>query len=300
LIVIDRQWQENSDSGFDFGVLVWKEKEDKPYFLKLLPDDYISWTIVGPKRCIGSRNSNGDLIKCPEMTMVSIRKRQCGPCSAMDFFDPCIRCSGKSCNATKEREERCTNTDYAVYLALFSDKTFKVGVSVKSRILIRWIEQGADYGTIITEVRGGMRARQIEDILAKITIMKKRVHPTRKSDGILKKLSFDEAQDRATQLIDSFEHHNFDFKIHINDITDLTKYYNLTNMGTQPIPWLERKTTIDGKQLFGHIVGMKGSHLVTRIKNAFTITNIHHLIGYTINSEKEIKAVTQSGLLDYL
>jgi hypothetical protein len=299
VIFIDREWHRNSNSGFDFGILVWKENETEPRFLQLMPDDYISWTLLGPKHCVGSRSNTGGLKRCPEIAIVGKDKQRCGPCSAVDAYDPCIRCSGQSCNADKERAEKCAQTEYVVYLALFSGKILKVGVSVKRRFLTRWVEQGADFGIILTNVKGGQDARNIEYTLSKNLNLGKRVQTTRKSNGILHELSYNDAQECLEEFKKSFDKSNFEFDLKLGKLTNLTKFYNLSDLHTKPMQWLESKSSIDGTQLFGHIVGMKGSILVTRIKNWYTYANVRKMIGYTIDSEKEINAVTQSGLLDY-
>lgn len=299
MIVIDSEWKQNANKSFNFGVLVWEAQSDEPHFLQLLPDEPISWTILGPKRCIGSRNNSGKMLKCPELTTLGKNKQRCGPCSAIDIYDPCIRCTGKSCNANEERAEKCAKTEYAVYLTLFSDKTLKVGVSVERRIITRWVEQGADYGMILVKVRGGMIARNIENILSKDTILRKSVHPSRKSSVISESLKDDEAIKHVSAFKESLDFSLYDFDFDFGRLTNLSKHYNLSEIQATPSEWLDSHSRIDGNQLFGQVVGMKGTHLVTRINNAYTVANLRRMVGYTIDSEREIKAVTQSGLLDF-
>jgi hypothetical protein len=129
--------------------------------------------------------------------------------------------------------------------------------------------------------------------------MRKSIHPSWKSSGILNELSFDEAEVCINQITEEIRSSVSDVDFQIGEVTDITKYYNVSEITATPIPWLEKNSMVDEQQLVGQVVGMKGSHLITRIQNAFTIANIQKLIGYTIDSEREIKAVTQSGLLDY-
>lgn len=297
MLVIESKWKRNAKSSFNFGILIWEKRDSHPHFLQLRPNDQISWTVMGPKRCIGSRSNTGSLNKCPEMSVVKKNKKRCGPCSAVDIYDPCIRCFGRTCNANEERAENCAQTDYIVYLALFSDKSLKVGVSVKHRILTRWVEQGADFGMILTDVKGGKKARNIENLLSKSTILKKSVHPSRKLKGILNQISDNEAHRRIEEFMKILD--EFSFDLHLGKLTNLSEYYNLSEMQAKPMQWLKPKSKVEGKQLLGKVVGMKGSLLVTRIKHAYTIANIQQLVGHTIDCEKEIETVTQSGLLDY-
>jgi hypothetical protein len=299
VILIDSKWQKNRSNGFDFGILIWRDNEEIPQFLSLQPNEKISWTFLGPKRCIGSRSSTGDMVRCPENTIVRKGKRRCGPCSAVDIYDPCIRCIGKSCNANQERAEKCAQTDYVVYLALFSDRSLKVGVSVQHRLLTRWVEQGADYGMVLAKVRGGMKARNIENTLATNTMLKKSVHSSRKAKSISTELSDVEADDCLSKFKESIMKSPFNFDFEFSELTNLTKYYNLQQIQAEPIQWRDSKSKIDGKQLFGDVAGMKGTFLVTQIEHAYTVTNLRQLVGYSIDSEQEISTITQSGLLDY-
>ena len=299
VILIDSEWQKRTNNSFDFGVLIWRDNGEVPQFLTLQPNDSISWTILGPKRCIGSRSGTGGLVRCPENAIVSKGKQRCGPCSAIDIYDPCIRCTGKTCNATQERADKCSRTEYVVYLALFSDRSLKVGVSVEHRLLTRWVEQGADFGMVLTRVRGGMKARNIESTLSSNTMLKKTVHSTRKVKFIVEELSEDEADDCILKFKKSIMQSKFDFDFDFGELTNLTKFYNLSKVQAKPTQWREPRSKIDGKQLFGQVVGMKGTFLVTQIKHAYTMANLRQLVGYSINSDQEISAVTQSGLLDY-
>jgi hypothetical protein len=174
-----------------------------------------------------------------------------------------------------------------------------VGVSVNRRILTRWVEQGADYGMVLAKVRGGMKARKFESILSKDPKLRKSVHPSRKSSAISNEIADDEATKYISDFKDSLDPSLYDFDFNFSGLTKLSKHYNLSEIQAKPTEWIEPRARIDGKQIFGKVVGMKGTHLITKIENAYTVANLRRLVGYSIDSEKEIKAVTQSGLLDY-
>ena len=117
------------DESFLSGLRVWNGG-DIPDFIPILRGENVSWVFRGPRRCIGSIDESLISIRCPEDSIILQRGMQrCGPCSALDFVDPCIRCDGRNCMASTERRSQCDNTDYAVYLVVFNDETLKIGVS---------------------------------------------------------------------------------------------------------------------------------------------------------------------------
>ncbi|MHA2065918.1 MAG: DUF2797 domain-containing protein, partial [Candidatus Thorarchaeota archaeon] len=174
-------WRPTSKDSYESGLRVWPDDSDTPYFLSLPTGYEIGWTVNGPKRCIGSVDLNGSPVKCPENSLVRRGMRRCGPCSAMDEMDPCIRCDGQNCSASDARKEKCFSTKYAVYLAVFNDSTLKIGVSSKSRVMTRWVEQGADFGGVIGVVESGLKARMIERRLGASPDVKKQVRAERKT-----------------------------------------------------------------------------------------------------------------------
>ena len=152
--VMNVLWRPMSEGSYESGLRVWSDETDAPEFIPLPSGYEVAWTIHGPKRCIGSIDTNGVPVRCPENSLVRRGMRRCGPCSAMDEMDPCIRCDGRSCNASDSRKDKCLSIRYAVYLAVFNDNTLKIGVSSKSRVVTRWVEQGADFGGIIPDLNG--------------------------------------------------------------------------------------------------------------------------------------------------
>ena len=95
--VADVTWRLVDGKRFDSGLRVWRENEQVPSFLPLPPGKKIAWEIRGPKRCIGSLNESGKLVPCPENSVILDGGQKCGPCSAVDIADPCIRCDGRRC-----------------------------------------------------------------------------------------------------------------------------------------------------------------------------------------------------------
>ncbi len=294
--VLGISWRSQDDGTFEAGICVWKDS-DSPKFIPISPGDNLSWVFHGPRRCIGSIDSTLKSIKCPAESIILQRgTTRCGPCSAMDFVDPCIRCDGRACLATIDRRVQCDGTKYAVYLVVFNDETLKVGVSSAKRVRTRWVEQGADFGGILHLVQGGLDARRIEDSLGKNSKVAKQVRGERKIQGLLSKIDLDTAQSIVEDFILEVQSDEVGPLV---ELEDLARYYSLVDLDTKPYPWRNKTEKIDDRPLIGEVVGMKGSLLVTSLGSAFTVTDLKQVIGYDLEYDEETTVITQSGLMEF-
>jgi hypothetical protein len=296
MLVIDIVWRSPLKNEFVPGIASWDDSGEIPMFTSLLSGSHLSWTIEGPRMCIGSRDSTGNNVRCPERRAVPLKGLRCGPCSAMDQLDPCIRCSGASCSASDTRKSRCQNSQYAVYLAVFKDQTLKVGVSTLGRVKTRWLEQGADFAGVISTAHGGMSARQTEESIGHLTGIAKQVRGERKASTITQLLDLSTADNLARSFLESNDILPSESKF---TLEDLSSYYGLSEVDTQPRLWRFVAGSRNSQHLVGDVVGVKGSHLVIRNGSAFTVTDIKQLIGYTLSLDPEATMIAQTGLLDF-
>ena len=294
--VLEVHWRLHGPQTYEPGFLFWAENDDVPHFASVDPKKEISWTIHGPRRCVGSIDSEGKRRKCPEMAVVSPGRRRCVRCSSMDIMDPCIRCDGRDCRATEKRLESCNRADYAVYLAVFNDYTLKVGVSKEARLVTRWVEQGADFGGVIARVRGGKKARQLEYQLSRSPHVTRQVRGTRKESLLLSSFEQEKAQSIVQSFLDSVDTPRVE---PTTDLVNLAGYYNLSELHAEPHRWNPTGTKLDGLQILGEVVGMKGSLLVTRIDESFSVLNLGLLQGYTIDEDARVSVISQTGILDF-
>jgi hypothetical protein len=79
-----------------------------------------------------------------------------------DVLNPCLACTGAQCSSLKKAAALCNVTPTSVYLVTFGSE-IKVGVSIRERIIKRWVEQGADWGVEVGFGPNGSIARLIED-----------------------------------------------------------------------------------------------------------------------------------------
>jgi len=294
--IVDVAWRTSVDETYESGLRVWREGYDTLDFLPITPGMHLNWSFRGPKRCVGNIDLTGKLVKCPEDAIILRQGTRCGPCSAVDFYDPCIRCDGRTCMATEARKTQCDVSEYSVYAVLFNDTTLKVGVSSKKRVRLRWIEQGADFGGIIHTITGGRNARRLEDRLGKRTNITKVVRGERKIKSLQDSLDIEVAQSIVDDFIVGIEHIELGTQVKLED---LSKYYSLPILETKPRPWRKRSDPIDERPLVGDVVGMKGSLLVTSIGSSYTVVDLRQVIGYNLESDGDITMVTQSGLMDF-
>ena len=295
--IADVTWRMVDGNQFESGLRIWREGEQTPSFLPLPPGKKISWEIQGPKRCIGSINESGKLVPCPENSVILDSGQKCGPCSAGDIADPCIRCDGRRCDAVDARKLQCEATDYIVYAVVFSDKTLKVGVSSKRRSLIRWVEQGADYAGVLREISGGRIARRVEDRIGRQQGVTKQVRSERKTRALMDHLELDDAQSIVHNFAENASHLELDSDVKLQD---LSPFYSLDELKTQPAIWRKRSQPIEGRTIVGTVVGMKGSLMVTSIDSSLLVVDLKQIVGYSINQDSDITMVTQTGLMDFL
>ncbi|MHA1137346.1 MAG: DUF2797 domain-containing protein [Candidatus Thorarchaeota archaeon] len=295
--VADVTWRLVDGNKFESGLRIWREGEQTPSFLPLPPGKKISWEIRGPKRCIGSINESGKLVPCPENSIILDSGQKCGPCSAGDIADPCIRCDGRRCDAVDARKFQCEATDYIVYAVIFNDKTLKVGVSSKGRALTRWVEQGADYAGVLREIKGGRTSRRIEDRIGRQQGVTKQVASERKTRALMDKLEIDDALSIVQDFAENASHLELNPTV---ELQDLSQYYTLGKMKTKPAIWRKRTQPIEGRTIVGTIEGMKGSLMVTSIDSSLLVVDLKQIVGYSINQDSDITMVTQTGLMDFL
>lgn len=292
--IVRTSWKPNGVS-FTSGLVVRQSDTSELDFVELKIGEDISWTLQGPRKCIGRRLTEKEFVPCPSENVIPRGQIKCSSCADFDYFDPCVRCTGHICHATEKRYEICIKTPYVVYAAIFSNGLLKVGVSKAKRTLTRWVEQGADYAGILVNVIGGKKARQIEHELGNHPGVTKSVTGSIKQGMLTSELSLKQAYDLLHPLKDTHPLVESDI-----ELKDLSEFYGISKMDTEPHRWYTNMQQIPGLQIAGEIIGMKGSLLITKINGAFYVINLKSIIGYRIDCESKVQIVTQSGLLDFI
>ncbi|MHA2373204.1 MAG: DUF2797 domain-containing protein [Candidatus Thorarchaeota archaeon] len=284
------------ENRFESGLAHRNAQTNEINFLRLEPGQNVSWTVLGPRTCIGYRSFDGTHVQCPESNALKSSQSKCTLCASLDQYDPCIRCKGHSCAATPEKREKCREAEYALYLAIFKDTTVKVGVSKLGRVLTRWLEQGADYAAVLAIMNDGKAVRRIEDSIGRRPDVAKSVQVSRKLRMLNQGLSLEEANKLLHDVQNGIDDERMNNQV---ELEDLSNYYGLSELDTDPEIWNSLNSSPINQQFLGDIVGMKGPLLVTRIGHAFTVVNLKQLIGYSIDMDSPVEILGQTGLRDF-
>ncbi len=285
-----------ADEKFRSGIEVWDEKSEQRRFIELRAGEKIGWIISGPRRCIGFIDSNGEYTYCPDRALVT-QGHQCAPCSAMDFFNPCMRCTGDTCFATPKRWNICRQTEYVVYLVTFGDSVLKVGVSTKGRVLTRWVEQGADFGAVVANVTGGKMARRIEHKLSMLDGVTKQVRNNLKAELLFQQTDRKTAENLMQRFV---ARAGASYHLSMDKIISLSQYYELANIQNAPHALLRLGKNTTTLQVVGEIMGMKGNLLITRAGGSYLIVDLANIVGNRIENREDLTIVTQSSLSEFL
>ncbi|MBV7362960.1 DUF2797 domain-containing protein [Actinomycetaceae bacterium TAE3-ERU4] len=155
----------------------------------------IRFHLTGKRRCIGSSRfaPEGGFMVVPCRTARQIEKgTQCYPCARADQ-------SRLIHNTPREKASELLynylNVPHFLYLAIFADGTMKVGTSRSSRIVSRWVEQGAVMTLRVADYADGWQVREAERAVSKIGGISQAVRADRKAKSFLKPLSVNDMSD---------------------------------------------------------------------------------------------------------
>jgi len=205
--------------------------------------------IVGKRFCIGYVK-NGIRRPCPEHRETN--GYQCELCKKLDDTLPCVQCVG-ICRNWKKRNE-CMKQTFYIYLATFGD-ILKVGISNESRIKVRLIEQGADFGVKLFKIKDGALARREEQRIKRLLQIVDRVYGNEKHKRFF--LNEEVGIKRIVEAIEILKKY-YDIS---PEIYDLRKYYNLKPIETKFIKIKE------GVRITGRVVSVKGNLVIMENQN---------------------------------
>ena len=225
---------------------------------------------IGARKCVGFWSEAGRQ-PCP--TSAEVSKNICDSCKAADRYLLCRECVGASCINQKVRDQ-CEVGEYFIYLASFGS-LLKVGISRSRRFYERLIEQGADFGTKIAEVRDGLRVRAYEQEIAKWLNITDFVSGDTKATAL-----FGDPNAASTSLFSALTRlQDSPFKFICQpEIYDLRDSYRLHNVPRQP----ELLEITKGFLLKGEVVATKGPAIVMRDRFRYFAINAHRLLGREI------------------
>ncbi|RLI97617.1 MAG: hypothetical protein DRO96_00010 [Candidatus Aenigmatarchaeota archaeon] len=232
--------------------------------IKLFDNTELSWKI-GKKYCTGYWK-NG-YRPCPKNAEIS-RGSKCQICMQLDEYFRCVKCDGSVCLNTNARRQ-CMSDEFFLYLVSFNS-LLKVGISRTFRLKTRLVEQGADFGAKLMKIKDGKKARKIEQEVSKKLGIVDRVNGSEKFEHLfgdpnksLKKIT------RCVEKLKAFGY------VISPEIYDLRRYYKLDKVREVPV----LLKNLEGKQIHGKVIAIKGNIMILRDKNKYIALNTHDLIG---------------------
>lgn len=280
LLITAIQWQQN-EQGW---VCTVRGFADAIYRVKLNPQRVLRWQIQPGRSCIGyvtyktsssMHPFTGAWKPCSENAPVT-KGRRCHTCAQAMELHPCIICKGSICRADPQSQQTCLTLTSYVYLASFGPKLLKVGVAHHSRILKRWIEQGANVATRLLETNG-RDARRYEALIHDTLHVRSQV-PTRLKHDALWNPMISQETVAITQLTDKIREQIPELHLYRDKIKNLSPIYGLPAFTHRPLPL----PVTPQHPITGKILGAKGSLLVLQVQGLPHILNLHQLLGRSI------------------
>lgn len=257
-------------------ILYFRNKAHREIFLKIKSDSEFKITLSQQKKCIGKRRSyeQHDFEKCVHNNVI-LKGKQCTTCDTIDLLNPCSRCQGVTCNANVIAREACM-TPTIVYLVGFGDDLFKIGVSLKSRYRKRWLEQGAQMGTIIAEFpEGFLDPRKFENEISAFLNLPQRMTPNQKIQVLHRPVN----EDLLNQLLNKLRNYSGSFSTYLdNDFDKITLF--------QPVGKQVSRYKLENHDevLMGTINKMQGSLLIFTLERQSFAFSVKNLQGYTLSN----------------
>ena len=148
----------------------------------------------------------------------------------------------------------------------------KVGVSLDRRIIERLVEQGADFGARLMQVKDGKEVRIIERNIMNTLNITDRVRGNQKAERIF--CNPNVAMKNLYKNIINLKN-LFPEKLNNIEIHDLRNYYRLHNVKKDP----KLLKVSNGIKLEGRVVAAKGNIVILNNQNMFYSLNAHEMVG---------------------
>lgn len=225
------------------------------YTLNIGNDNVLMNSIIGQDISI-KYTGNIYCMECGVKTIKSFSQGYCYPCfTKVPYTAPCI-IHPELCEAhlgkardMKWSEENCLQP-HIVYLAVSSN--LKVGVTRKTQIPTRWIDQGATKAIELCETPDRHTAGVIEVFLKQYLSDKTSWQKMLKNE-IVKDVDLLQEKDNTADLL------NDEFKYYISDNDEITKI----NYPVEQYPIKVKSINLDKiAQYEGKLVGIKGQYLI--------------------------------------
>ena len=242
--------------------------------------------------CIGILDEYDNILKC-NFNHVIEKGLRCRECLDKDIYWKCAQCIGTECLNIKARNFCFTNA-HTVYLAAFTPKFIKVGVSWSPRFLKRISEQGASIALRIAECNSGFIARALERIISHELQIPDKMSMKNKKMALQTNLNLNEmidlvqvTKEKVTQLLKKSK---FKKNLLINE-----EIYDLFTPYLEKLKFYENRMVIVWDSKENILKTIKGEFIIQRgfymlIKTTFNVLvpsvvaiPVNKLFGFKIN-----------------
>lgn len=250
---------------------------------KLGQGDALSIKVAGETQCAGSMR-DGVWQPCPQQV---IGRKKCETCRNREGNFIFTSFDGFNTDTFTDSDLARLEGDHLVYLALFNENLYKVGVSKAERKVLRQIEQGSQQTLYVAQTPDGILARQIETCLRQAGLPDK-INASAKKDFICPDITAQAGEIQLNQLLEShlsgLENHPElqKFLLKNPEFKDWTDTFGLEKINQQSKP-LHVVKLAENESVSGQIIALKGAFIMLETDDEIVALCAKDLQGLTLD-----------------
>ena len=274
--VYDFRW--NSETSFEFQATDGQRFARK----KMTLGDSLSVEITKEVQCAGSMR-DGEWQRCPDNIS---GKRKCEICRNREGNFIITSFDGFNTQNFTDGDLEKMRGEHVVYLAIFGENLYKIGVSRLERKALRQVEQGAHATLYIAQTPDGTTARQIETLFRRTGLADK-IRASSKKDFLTPEFSKTpesillSAYTKGKENLEAYQNLK-KFLLPEPEFKDWSKTYGLMNTKQTDKSFHTIKLE-SGESISGKIITAKGPFLVIETDSDLISICTKDLLGYWID-----------------
>jgi len=266
------------------------DTEGKPYFMVVEDGEIVRRELVFGENltlefdvtkrfCTGWHDiETKENFVCPENAEVEKKYEQCKKCMDRTGFNPAFYHAGE----VSAQQESYNAQAHGLYLAYFSDKYVKVGISRASRTRQRLLEQGARAALVLEEFKSANVARQYEAKVADVEGVLENLQVAKKIELLEEAFDFEKAKEKL--LADKMRiEDSVGVKFASDEVLSLDEFYGeagnlrgLVDMGELGV-------------ISGNVVACVGSVLIVKNGDDLLGLAVKKFLGYEVKIGTEVR-----------
>lgn len=263
--------------------------------------DTLSMELKSSVRCAGSVRDDV-WMPCPDKVF---GRKKCEVCRKREGNFIFTAFDGFNTDTYSPEDLALMEGDHVIYLALFDQSLYKVGVSKATRKIMRQIEQGSHHTLFIAQTPNGILARQIETILCRSGVADK-IRASMKQDFLWPEVTREEGENFLRKIFSDHIPSLQEFQELQKFVHDHPEFYDWEHI-YQMEPWRKTQKSYhdvklaEGESVSGKLIAKKGAFLILELPHEIVSINTKDLIGYEIEFDEKppglnLKQALQSSL----